>query len=188
MTSTERSACSNSKGTVTPTRPISVRYLPDFRPISVRSLSDFTVTCRLFRIRTRRNQALAYPALIRPPPAVLDPFPCRPPARQRLVNLDAILGRAVRSWESVHLPNGARPQGARAGSRHSRVGRTGEAGAILGVGRRTGTGEMNAGPGKCIKDGKGKKHRAGIEQQLSVSSRRSRRAQPLRSAAAATAC
>jgi hypothetical protein len=44
------------------------------------------------------------------------------------------------------------------------------------------------GAGKCINDGKGKKHRAGIEQQPSVRSRRSRCAQRSPSRSGATSC
>jgi hypothetical protein len=69
----------------------------------------------------------------------------------------------------------ARPQGARAGYGALRGREDGGRLSHPGVGETNGTGEMNWALGKRINDLTGK-HRAGIEQQLNVSSRRSRRA------------
>jgi hypothetical protein len=104
-----------------------------------------------------------------------------PQRRQRLVSLNALLRGDVRSWEFVRPPKRSAPAG-RAGTRkwgfsgRAGDGQNGEDPSSLGVGETNGTGEMNRGSGNTSRTVEAK-HQAGIEQQPSVSSRRSGGAQ-----------
>jgi hypothetical protein len=81
-----------------------VRYLSDFRPISDAYLSDFCVTWRM--VGRAADHRRTRPTRLR----TSGRNPCW---RKGVVNLSAVLGGDVRSWESMRPPTGERARRAR---------------------------------------------------------------------------